>query len=126
MNPDQANALFQERFGYYPTEENQKNEYPKPAPSKPLTFTPPQYLRGETQSSELPTVEGADSNVIIKQHRRADGFRNANALLATSGLPKAKSTVRSGFCVKRHDYRRDRASQWRSGARIRDRIEFLA
>jgi hypothetical protein len=28
LTPDQANALFQERFGYYPTEENQKNEYP--------------------------------------------------------------------------------------------------
>jgi hypothetical protein len=64
---------------------------PKPAPSKPLTFTPPQYLKGETQSSELPTVEGADSNVVIKQHRRADGFRNANALLAATGLPKAKT-----------------------------------
>lgn len=25
VNPDQANHLFQERFGYWPTEENQEN-----------------------------------------------------------------------------------------------------
>lgn len=26
VNPDQANELFQERFGYYPTKENQEND----------------------------------------------------------------------------------------------------
>ena len=26
INPDQANDLFQERFGYYPTKENQEND----------------------------------------------------------------------------------------------------
>jgi hypothetical protein len=40
---------------------------PKPAPSKPLTFTPPVFLKGETKPSELPTVEGADPNVISKK-----------------------------------------------------------
>jgi hypothetical protein len=47
---------------------------PKPAPGKPLTFTPPQFLKGETQSSELPYIEeakvtgniqGARPNIVI-------------------------------------------------------------
>lgn len=40
---------------------------PKPAPGKPLTFTPPQHLKSETQSSELPFVEeSTDFKVITK------------------------------------------------------------
>lgn len=66
---------------------------PKPAPSKPLTFTPPQFIKDETRSSELPAVDGAESNVINKKqpHRRADGFRASNKVLAL-GLPEAKVT----------------------------------
>lgn len=42
---------------------------PKPAPSKPLTFTPPQYLKGETKSSELPALERDTKLKKVKGHR---------------------------------------------------------
>lgn len=43
---------------------------PKPmAPTKPLAFTPPQKLRGQTRSSELPFVKGAESNVMERKKR---------------------------------------------------------
>lgn len=59
---------------------------PKPVPSKPLSFRPPEMLKGQTRSSELPYVE---SNT----HRRADGFREANDFVAKrSELPEAKVT----------------------------------
>lgn len=60
---------------------------PKPAPSKPLSFRPPEMLKGETRSSELPYVEEPKN-----QHRRADGFREVNKALAATGLPEAKVT----------------------------------
>jgi len=60
---------------------------PKPAPSKPLTFTPPIYLKGETQSSELPVVEGAEPNVIAKRATKYKKPQNRRA-----DIPEAKVT----------------------------------
>jgi hypothetical protein len=53
---------------------------PKPvAPSKPLTFTPPKFLKGETKSSELPFVEGAEVPVMERKRPARKPFKKNKA-----------------------------------------------
>lgn len=77
---------------------------PKPAPSKPLTFTPPQFHKGETQPSELPTVEpkknkGHRPNVVIFDEA-------AESALDLAGTPKEigkpSETVKKPFVLNPH------------------------
>ena len=52
---------------------------PKPVPSKPLTFTPPQHLKGETQSSELPFVEENTELKVVSGRERKPKNKNKGA-----------------------------------------------
>lgn len=88
---------------------------PKPAPSKPLTFTPPQYLKGESKPSELPFVEGAEPNVINKKASKHKGLRpnvtivdeihhgNGNVELVLGSTPDSAMTGFSEAITKTSD-----------------------